>query len=139
MAATRATSKACRQAFSWVMALTGFEVTPAEEIPENPTGKDAPDRRGYPTRGPEIALQVPAQPLSEMPAALEEDDRGEVLESKPLSDLLLLVAKAGISKAAFPEWYTKVTGQIWDKWVYEGDVAAIRSEAAKLLARKAKP
>jgi hypothetical protein len=32
MAATRATSKACRLAFSWVMALAGFEVTPQEEM-----------------------------------------------------------------------------------------------------------
>lgn len=33
MASTRATSKACRLAFSWVMAMAGYEVTPAEEIP----------------------------------------------------------------------------------------------------------
>lgn len=34
MAITRATGKACRVAFSWVMALSGFEVTPAEEMIE---------------------------------------------------------------------------------------------------------
>lgn len=38
MAATRAVSKACRLAFSWVMALSGYEVTPAEEIPESERG-----------------------------------------------------------------------------------------------------
>jgi hypothetical protein len=32
MAATRATSKVCRIAFSWVMALAGYETTPAEEM-----------------------------------------------------------------------------------------------------------
>lgn len=32
MAATRATSKVCRQAFSWIIALAGFEPTPAEEM-----------------------------------------------------------------------------------------------------------
>jgi hypothetical protein len=32
MAITRATGKACRVAFSWVMALAGYEVTPAEEM-----------------------------------------------------------------------------------------------------------
>lgn len=36
MAITRATSKACRIAFSWVMTLAGYEVTPAEEIPHEP-------------------------------------------------------------------------------------------------------
>lgn len=35
MAATRATGKACRIAFSWIMALGGYEPTPAEEMPEN--------------------------------------------------------------------------------------------------------
>jgi hypothetical protein len=38
MAVTRATSKACRIAFSWVMVLAGYEVTPAEEIPESERG-----------------------------------------------------------------------------------------------------
>lgn len=38
MAVTRATSKACRIAFSWVMALAGYEVTPAEEIPHDGDG-----------------------------------------------------------------------------------------------------
>jgi len=32
MAATRATGKACRLAFSWIMALAGYEPTPAEEM-----------------------------------------------------------------------------------------------------------
>jgi len=32
MALTRATSKACRLAFSWIMSLADYEVTPAEEM-----------------------------------------------------------------------------------------------------------
>lgn len=32
MAATRATGKVCRLAFSWIMVLSGFEATPAEEM-----------------------------------------------------------------------------------------------------------
>lgn len=32
MAQTRATAKACRLAFSWIMALTGYQTTPAEEM-----------------------------------------------------------------------------------------------------------
>lgn len=34
MAQTRATGKACRLAFSWIMALAGYESTPAEEMPD---------------------------------------------------------------------------------------------------------
>lgn len=33
MALTRATAKACRLAFSWIMVLAGYEGTPAEEVP----------------------------------------------------------------------------------------------------------
>lgn len=32
MSQTRATGKACRLAFSWIMALAGYEVTPSEEM-----------------------------------------------------------------------------------------------------------
>lgn len=51
MAATRATSKAFRLSFSWIMTLAGYETTPAEEIPEGgfidveaPTIPDTPGR-----------------------------------------------------------------------------------------------
>jgi hypothetical protein len=33
MAATRATGKACRLAFSWIMAMAGYDPTPLEEMP----------------------------------------------------------------------------------------------------------
>jgi len=41
MSITRATSKAFRLSFSWIMALAGYEVTPAEEIPPGGFGNDA--------------------------------------------------------------------------------------------------
>jgi len=34
MAQTRATGKACRMSFSWIMKLAGYEPTPAEEMPD---------------------------------------------------------------------------------------------------------
>lgn len=40
MALTRATAKACRLAFSWIMVLAGYEPTPAEEVePSTESGK----------------------------------------------------------------------------------------------------
>lgn len=42
MALTRATAKACRLAFSWVMVLAGFQPTPAEEIPAEPKQEREP-------------------------------------------------------------------------------------------------
>jgi len=47
MASTRATGKACRLAFSWVMSLAGFEATPAEEM--DPVEVES---RPVPTDGP---------------------------------------------------------------------------------------
>ena len=54
MAQTRATGKACRLAFSWIMRLAGYEPTPAEEMPNDqpaapvpppaPTGAPQPGR-----------------------------------------------------------------------------------------------
>jgi hypothetical protein len=40
MAQTRATGKACRLAFSWIMALAGYEPTPAEEMPDKQQSDD---------------------------------------------------------------------------------------------------
>ena len=42
MAQTRATGKACRLAFSWIMALAGYEPTPAEEMPDAQKSDDDP-------------------------------------------------------------------------------------------------
>lgn len=44
MAVTRATSRAFRQQYSWIMALAGYEPTPAEEMPRD----DAPSPSGMP-------------------------------------------------------------------------------------------
>lgn len=52
MAQTRATGKACRIAFSWIMKLAGYEATPAEEMPQpdQPAATTAPDPKPAPTR-----------------------------------------------------------------------------------------
>jgi hypothetical protein len=67
MALTRATAKACRLTFSWVMALAGFEVTPAEEIPQ-----DGPERPPEAVQPPPPAPQAvgplwKGKPMAEMP------------------------------------------------------------------------
>jgi hypothetical protein len=64
MALTRATAKACRLAFSWIVALAGmeFSTTPAEEVPdggfaEAPPGPPAPDTPA--SEAPEAPGDVP--------------------------------------------------------------------------------
>jgi hypothetical protein len=44
MAATRATGKACRLAFSWIMTLAGYDATPAEEMPVDARDVTSPKR-----------------------------------------------------------------------------------------------
>lgn len=46
MAVTRATSRAFRQQYSWIMALAGYEPTPADEMP----GNDRDEHPSAPTR-----------------------------------------------------------------------------------------
>lgn len=75
MAQTRATGKACRLAFSWIMRLAGYEATPAEEMQflaeEQPTGAQRPSRTAahtaahtgapQPARQSEAPTQQPTQ------------------------------------------------------------------------------
>ena len=56
MAQTRATGKACRLAFSWIMSLAGYEPTPAEEIPLS-------DEPPQPPPSPPIEPPAPIDPL----------------------------------------------------------------------------
>jgi hypothetical protein len=42
MAVTRAAGKACRLSLSWIVALTGYSTTPAEEMPHD-TPRDSPE------------------------------------------------------------------------------------------------
>jgi hypothetical protein len=76
MAVTRATSKACRIAFSWVMVLAGYEVTPAEEIPEPTVHVPYTERGGTstaPAKGEAAPVgSVPTTPTS--PQRITEDD-----------------------------------------------------------------
>ena len=57
MAQTRATGKACRLAFSWIMALAGYEATPAEEM----SGAIAAQREPHPIQQPRSTAPAQAQ------------------------------------------------------------------------------
>ena len=60
MAQTRATGKACRLAFSWIMSLAGYEVTPAEEMTPIIEAEQEPiDREPEPERGQSARINEP--------------------------------------------------------------------------------
>lgn len=83
MALTRATSKACRLAFSWIMVLAGYDATPAEEmesvIDVEPVRQSAPTpQRQAPAPAPSGAVvrfgKMKGTPLSELTEqALQRD------------------------------------------------------------------
>ena len=70
MAITRATGKAARVAFSWVMALAGFEVTPAEEMDHVGGQSQTEDNSGPTPR----ATQAPSRQGSARGVPSSEND-----------------------------------------------------------------
>lgn len=75
MAQTRATGKAFRIAFSWIMAMAGYEATPAEEMPAD----------GFENNTPAPAAKPVAYPKKPTPAQVDEEVRYEpVTEATPV-------------------------------------------------------
>lgn len=73
MAITRATAKAFRLTYSWIMALGGFEVTPTEELP-NTAGKSL-HRTRYENRIAELAKLGDVDGLTEFRGLIDDDTR----------------------------------------------------------------
>lgn len=62
MAITRATGKACRIAFSWIMSLAGYSATPAEEMPDEADAAPRPDAKPEVVSTPRRAPQQTTTP-----------------------------------------------------------------------------
>ena len=77
MALTRATAKACRLAFSWIMVLGGYEATPAEEIPTDDTVRlpGAPEK--WDGHGGKPITEVPDRVLVRVKDWMEKKDAKE--------------------------------------------------------------
>lgn len=88
MAQTRATGKACRLAFSWVMSLAGYEPTPFEEMPSEPV------------------VNVVPQPIK--PSPVNDDTRPNVIENciNPKQRQMLegKIAESGLSRERIKSW-----------------------------------
>lgn len=87
MAQTRATGKACRLAFSWVMSLAGYEPTPWEEMPPDPV------------------VSVVPQPIR---PPVDDNTRPSVAESRinPKQRQMLegKIAESGLSRERVKAW-----------------------------------
>jgi hypothetical protein len=85
MAVTRATSKACRIAFSWVMVLAGYEPAPAEEIPDP---AEAPRSSGPRWKGKPM-VDMPTDDLVGLKAWMQKTDPKKWAEKAAQIDEIL--------------------------------------------------
>lgn len=89
MAVTRATGKACRLAFSWIVALAGYEPTPMEEMPSD--GVDITNRNVPPvTPAPDPKLAQAKNPAKLSFARAAQKWTG--MSGKDLADASELIA-----------------------------------------------
>jgi len=108
MAQTRATGKACRLAFSWIMRLAGYEPTPAEEM-EPITAAPVPPP--VPSGAPQPARQIEA-PIT----ALQQ------------ADLVARITSLGLEQGRVLRWVNRA-------WGCQGLDQVPASRNAELLAR----
>lgn len=101
MAITRATAKACRVAFSWVMALSGFETTPAEEMEGLPSSS-----------GPRPVTTVTQPRRASEPRPAPEPPAADSSHADPFwGRMVKHTTKSG----------TKKNGQPWTLYLFTGD------------------
>ncbi len=92
---TRATGKACRLAFSWIMKLAGYEPTPAEEMPQpdQPAAPTAPDPKPAPIR-----------------AAPPEQSNGATITAKQHTLLEAQITRLALDRERVKSWVHRAWG-----------------------------
>ncbi len=143
MAQTRATGKACRLAFSWIMSLAGYEVTPAEEMTpiieaEQVQARPAPAQRKAKTQTAEsVSTSVPetqAQPqriTNSQHKLLEAQIRDYGLDRERVKTWLKTAWKVEHLTDLSPVQFEKLLIQL-EKWASQ---EYAKAEAASALSR----
>lgn len=134
MAQTRGIGKACRQLYGWVMALAGYDATPAEEMPERPHGDaQAPAR---PAPAPARKSTAAAKP-PEAPAPAPAPKTESIPWNEPMKEIVrarVRFLQAERSPVLYNEWkafMTKVPGE--NKWESLYQRAELYIEAFTIL------
>lgn len=109
MAQTRATGKACRLAFSWVMSLAGYEPTPLEEMPPDPVVAVVPQ----PIRPPVDDSTRPSVADSRI-----NPKQRQMLEGK--------IAESGLNRERVKSWVER-------SWKVESFIHLTNDQLTKLL------
>lgn len=139
MAQTRATGKACRLSFSWIMALAGYSPTPAEEMINDdgngpkvamPRAKEIPETEKRHVERPGMDRLGPLAGTDQKPSgprALTDEEKGAMKppESKFFAALHATARRKGIPdekmKAKIKELYDKDSS----KDLSDGECAAL--------------
>jgi hypothetical protein len=128
MAQTRAVGKACRLSFSWIMALAGYEVTPAEEMVSEDKPKITMPKAKASTpimEEPEISF-----PGEEAPREYHESEVApEYLKEPPVSKFLkplhTAATKAGIPNERMKEIIMQTYGVDSSKKLDDRQIVAL--------------
>jgi hypothetical protein len=134
MAVTRATGKAFRLGYSWIMRLAGYEATPLEEMPESM--RETPKQESRQPEPPKSSWQSerkePAQARSgamdaarraiETPLAKEVINPGDQFHAKKL---VAQLKSKNYDEAIFEEVGNRLRGKTWD------DVFKVAEEVAR--------
>lgn len=130
MAITRATGKAYRLGFSWIMQLAGYEVTPAEEIPSDPI-----DVKAKPAE--KIIEELGYEPKYVPVEAPQEKEKEPVSVERPLTPTTLrskLAAKAAKHKGdASPEQIGLMVGMMETVFAPDKEADKIRRSCLRFL------
>jgi hypothetical protein len=136
MAATRATGKACRLAFSWIMALAGYDPTPLEEMPTDVHDqRDVTPQSAPAKREPQLGLPV-------SPAAKRSETVSDAQRKRLLAITYTLGESAGLNREQVESEVKAVMGRFGyahTKDIKRDDYDAIVDEASKILRGYAEP
>jgi hypothetical protein len=106
MAQTRGTSKVFRQALSWVMVLSGFEATPAEEMPEDRQTTPATGQVGTSFGAGRTQRPAPGPPQHHTTGLMGEEQRATIndLRMKPEHATQTQKAQEQLKSWGFNTW-----------------------------------
>lgn len=151
MAQTRGIGKACRQLYGWVMALAGYDATPAEEMPAQPhaEGSGSPYEERAPAPAPRSTSRRPSgqaaldtaraqASAAPAPAPAPGPAPSSIAWTEPMKDLIrsrVRFLQAEKSPVLYGEWKNfmnaKVPGD--KKWEALYERAELYDEATSIL------
>lgn len=141
MAQTRATGKACRLSFSWIMALAGYQVTPSEEMINDEPAKTVAmpksrqpveavlETKHLPAESNQGSLVGPGTSVAALggprPLTAEEEERLAPPTSKFFSALQKEVRERGISAEKMKRAMKELYGRESSKELLDMEAAAL--------------